>query len=147
MTWRLDTRDTGRVRDPNVNCPMAVVGCLMKLAKLPDDQMTGWFTFPIWFRRRFRDAMQDSGRVQYWVFWSLGQWNKFIAHPTTAIAQLTFAQRACPVSRVSNRQVIDRPYSQSIFFRWAKPRSSKWHPEHGAMADLSMNLNLVWCPM
>src|SRR5205814_10248676 len=35
-------------------------------------------------------AQQDSGRVQYWVIWSLGQRNKFISHPTTAIRQLTF---------------------------------------------------------
>src|SRR6266700_789903 len=44
-----------------------------------------------------------SGRVQYWVIWSLGQRNKFISHPTTAIRQLTFGHKACPALRVSHR--------------------------------------------
>src|SRR5437773_1798450 len=49
-------------------------------------------------------AKQDSGRVQYWVIWSLGQRNKFISHPTTAIRQLTFGHKACPALRVSQCQ-------------------------------------------
>ena len=39
---------------------------------------------------------EDSGRVQYWVIWSLGQRNKFISHPTTAIRQLTFGHQSLP---------------------------------------------------
>src|SRR6266566_108398 len=45
---------------------------------------------PNGFCPRVPHAKQDSGRVQYWIIWSLGQRNKFISHPTTAIRQLTF---------------------------------------------------------
>src|SRR5881296_3403570 len=47
---------------------------------------------PKGFCPRVPYAKQDSGRVQYWVIWSLGQRNKFISHPTTAIRQLTFGR-------------------------------------------------------
>src|SRR5881396_3772871 len=53
---------------------------------------------PKGFCPRVPYAKQDSGRVQYWVIWSLGQRNKFISHPTTAIRQLTFGHKACPTN-------------------------------------------------
>src|SRR6266699_2192271 len=83
---------------------MAVVRCLMNLAKVPNDQMTRRFILPIGFCPRVPYAKQDSGRVQYWVIWSLGQRNKFISHPTTTIRQLTFGHKACPASCVSQCQ-------------------------------------------
>src|SRR6266705_2146552 len=83
---------------------MAGVRCLMNLAKVPNDQMTRRFILPIGFCPRVPYAKQDSGRVQYWVIWSLGQRNKFISHPTTAIRQLTFGHKACPALRVSQCQ-------------------------------------------
>src|SRR5437867_5206400 len=45
------------------------------------------------------------------VIWSASSLAKFIRHPTTAIGQLTFGSRDRPVSRVSNRQAIDRRHS------------------------------------
>src|SRR6266705_3379976 len=41
---------------------------------------------------------------QYWVIWSLGQRNKFISHPTTAIRQFTLGHKACPALPVSQCQ-------------------------------------------
>src|SRR5437762_2827529 len=83
---------------------MAVVRCLMNLAKVPNDQMTRRFILPIGFCPCVPYAKQNSGRVHYWVIWSLGQRNKFISHPTTAIRQLTFGHKACPALRVSQCQ-------------------------------------------
>src|SRR6266704_2110340 len=72
---------------------MAVVRCLMNLAKVPNDAM---IHSPNRILPTRSVCEEDSGRVQYWVIWSLGQRNKFISHPTTAIKQLTFGHKACP---------------------------------------------------